>query len=223
MITPVEPQTFVRGRLPFPNKRGFHGLACNSESRLLFCCDASVKQNIAVYSTFDGKMLLQINCEGAPTSITSKFAPNRCDFHLQSSILAVSDHKNSRLHLFQIDTKKSNKGLTISSSRWVKNEIIKGSSNGDVRYPLGCHFDAVGNLWLADSGNSRLQLFSVVVDQTNVSVKSLSTLETRNKGWTMCAITLTDIDQEGEVKPFVLCALANGVDSLREIICFTSE
>ncbi len=34
-----------------------------------------------------------------------------------------------------------------------------GSGNGQFRYPVGIAFDSTGNIYIADSGNNRVQKF----------------------------------------------------------------
>ena len=144
----------------------FHGLACDGENSLLFSCD-ELNCTVRVFSTTNRRCLMKI---GANIGSGDAFSPYKVSIYsnnrkhsnvekIRQLLMAISDRKNSMIHLFRLSI------FVSKNEPRIQYEYIEGTNNGAGRSklvkPQGIFFDRVGNLLIAEQGNWRINGISL--------------------------------------------------------------
>ena len=70
--------------------------------------------------------------------------------------------------------------LNPATGAWVGVlPITKGSAAGDILHPYGVAADAAGNIWVADTGNNRVEAFTSTGTYTGAMVGGYGTSNTQ--------------------------------------------
>ena len=97
--------------------------------------------------TSDGQFVASVGTKGTGPSQFN--GPRDIAFSTHNKKMYVVDNENHRIQVLNYD-------LTFSKVLGRK----YGSKNGDLIYPRGVTCDSTGNVYVADSGNNRIQVFT---------------------------------------------------------------
>ena len=111
-----------------------NGVAVDGEGNIFV---ADTGNNRIQKFTEEGKFLKEVDCR-----------PNDIAFNTSNGKLYVSDHSKHQIVVLNSD-------LSISSAF-----DGKGSAKGKLQLPKGIAFDSIGNVLVADPGNSNIQVFT---------------------------------------------------------------
>lgn len=123
-----------------------HGLTIDREDNV-WVTDVALHQVFKFDKT--GKLLLTLGTRGVAGDDKVRFnRPTDVAIAEDGSVFVADGYRNSRIVKFSAD------GMYLE--QWGK----KGSGNGQFRVPHALALDAHGNIYVADRGNARVQIFS---------------------------------------------------------------
>jgi YD repeat-containing protein len=121
-----------------------------------------------------GSFIRQIGSEGFPNGGFLELTAIAVD---PAGHLWALDHGGGQTRPYRIQE------LSAEGAYMRKAEIEKGGSGGDVLEPGALAVDAAGHLWIADTGNSRVQEFEVIfLSGTGASLNLLRTVGSMGTG-----------------------------------------
>ena len=155
-------------------KREFWGISSVGHLLVLACCHRKPNtiglwsSTLADGDTGSSRLLIEICFNDELCSeIRLPFTPFRCTTFVTKSnsigcwnvTIAIGDYTHSRLHFVGVRATKDqiNRSMCRFEKRFEHIFATKGVQIGAVQNPDGLHFDPEGRLFVADSGNLRIQ------------------------------------------------------------------
>ena len=122
-------------------------------------------------------------------------SPRGLAFDSTDDLLYVADSGNDRIQVFEMDSNNCSRAdKIIDGVCFIEEFGSKGTGNGKFNRPIGITLDSRGEkLYVADSGNDRIQVFDLVISPSSSSSSSSSSSTSKPTGLKAIPISDTSI------------------------------